>query len=112
MLDNGVGISLINHVPEELLFASLTGVQVCMLCSLVYHPITLCVLCFQVDFVYSSSSQQFNANIQHIQVMLFTAIRNPINSVWLIGNLQNVCKRCLASSSSHVAADKEFWLLL
>ena len=33
MLDNGVGISLINHVPEELLFASLTGVQVSVLCS-------------------------------------------------------------------------------
>ena len=29
ILEQGVGISLINSVPEELLFASLTGIRVC-----------------------------------------------------------------------------------
>lgn len=42
MLDNGVGISLINHVPEELLFASLTGVQVSVLCRHLPMIISLC----------------------------------------------------------------------
>lgn len=28
MLEHGIGISLINSVPEELLFASLTGIRV------------------------------------------------------------------------------------
>ena len=29
ILEKGVGISLINSVPEELIFATLTGIRVC-----------------------------------------------------------------------------------
>lgn len=48
MLEQGIGVSLINHVPEELLFVTLRGIR--------------------VEFITSSAHQCLNATIQHLQV--------------------------------------------
>ena len=41
ILEHGIGISLINSVPEELLFASLTGIRVSFLLHVCSSPLGL-----------------------------------------------------------------------
>ena len=47
-LEKGIGVSLINSVPEELIFASVTGIR--------------------VEYVHTSVHQCVNATVQYIQV--------------------------------------------
>ncbi len=76
VLEHGIGVSLINSVAEELLFATFTGIRVMWLQLLFFQFIDIrCDLAplLQVDFVNSSTHQCLNAIVQHIQVGLSLA---------------------------------------
>lgn len=72
VLEQGVGVSLINSVPEELIFATLSGIRVSVndFCNqpCTYMTISFVFSFLQIDFISSSLHQCLNATVQYIQV--------------------------------------------
>lgn len=66
-----MGVSLINSVPEELIYGIFRGIKVRMcVCSdavLPFHTLC-CLLSVQVEFVSCKDNQNLIANVQYIQV--------------------------------------------